>query len=105
MTYTVTEDMTKEINLAPETERDEILQNVAMILSTPKHTVPLDREFGLSKGAVDRPMSVVRSILVGELHEQIERYEPRAKIENITFEEDHKQGKLYPKVEVSINEQ
>lgn len=104
MTYTVTEDMTKDINLAPETEREDILQNVAMILSTPKYTVPMDREFGLSRGATDRPMPVARSILVGELHEQIEKYEPRAKIESITFKEDHKQGKLYPKVEVSINE-
>ena len=41
-------DLTK-INLAPATREEEILQNVAVIISTPKFSVPLDRGLGMAQ--------------------------------------------------------
>ena len=38
----------KEINLQPENEIEEIIQNVSTILTTRKGSVPLDRGFGIN---------------------------------------------------------
>lgn len=105
MGYIVTAYETKEINLAPETVVEEVLQNVAMIISTPQYTVPLDRGFGLPQRFLDKPLPVAKATLVAEVLDAIEEYEPRAEIENITFveeEQEAKAGKLIPRVEVNI---
>ena len=39
----------KNINLDPETTEEEVLQNVAVIISTPKFSVPLDRGLGMAQ--------------------------------------------------------
>src|SRR5690606_27564942 len=49
------------INVAPATEIDEILQNVAVILSTVRYTVPYDRRFGLNPQYLDDPLPVTRA--------------------------------------------
>jgi phage baseplate assembly protein W len=105
MAHIVTANDNKKINLAPETVVEEVLQNVAMIISTPQFTVPLDRGFGLPQRFLDKPLPVAKAILVAEVLDAIEEYEPRAEIENITFveeEQEAKAGKLIPRVEVNI---
>lgn len=95
----------EKINLAPETLKEEILQNIKMILSTPQFTVPLDRGFGLSQRFVDKPIPIAKTMGVSEVLDAIEKYEPRVEVLNVTFEEgpeDGKHGKLVPKVEVKI---
>ena len=42
MAYTVKAYALEKINLAPEDTTEEVLQNVAVILSTPKFSVPLE---------------------------------------------------------------
>lgn len=42
----VTVSILREINMEPQTETEEIMQNVAVILATPKFSVPLDRGLG-----------------------------------------------------------
>ena len=42
MAYTVKAYALEKINLAPEDITEEVLQNVAIILSTPKFSVPLE---------------------------------------------------------------
>lgn len=49
MAYVVKAFCLKKINLAPENTVEEVLQNVAMIISTPKFSVPLDRGFGMAQ--------------------------------------------------------
>lgn len=105
MAYIVTAYEHKKINLAPKTVIEEVLQNVAMIISTPQFTVPLDRGFGLQQRFLDKPLAVAQAILVSEVLDAIEKYEPRVEIKNITFkqnEQDAKVGKLIPRVEVDI---
>lgn len=105
MAYIVTAYENKKINLAPETVVEEILQNIAMIISTPQFTVPLDRGFGLPQRFIDKPYPVAQAILVSEVLDAIEQYEPRAEVENISFtqsEEEAQAGKLIPRVEVNI---
>ena len=102
MAYIVKAYEPKAINLAPETTVEEVLQNVAMIVSTPKFSVPLDRGMGLAQRFVDKPIQAAQSILISEVLDAVEEYEPRAEIENVTFELGEKPGTLIPVLEVNI---
>ncbi len=103
MVYTIAGGGVGTITLAPSTVVEEVLQNVAMILSTPKFTVPLDRNFGLSARFLDKPSPVSEAMIIAEVIDAIEEYEPRAEILNVTFERDESIGKLIPRLEVEIN--
>ena len=103
MAYTVTAyEKLKNIDLAPATVIEEVLQNIAILLSTPKFTVPLDRNLGLSQAFVDKPPAVAKALLISDVMDAIEEYEPRAEIVEVTFLEDGKQGRIVPRVEVNI---
>lgn len=102
MIYTVTAN-TGKINLAPETTEEEVLQNVAMILATPRFSVPLDRGLGLPQEFVDKPLPAAQAIVIAEIIDAVETHEPRATVENIYFEQGEIPGKMIPFVEVSIN--
>ncbi len=93
-------ELLKEIDLAPENAYQEVLQNVAIIIGTWENTCPLLRELGLPAGLIGRPLPVVKSIMVGQLYDQIEQHEPRAILGDITFEENAFTGKLIPIIEI-----
>lgn len=104
--YTVT--LSTEVDFAPEGEVREILQNVRTILSTRKGSVPLDRDFGLTWEHIDKPLPVARMLMRSEVIDIIERYEPRAQVESVDFEEtptDEMDGILRPRVVVRIGEE
>ena len=88
---------TGPIQFAPENELEEIFQNVRTILSTPKGSVPLDREIG-----IDLSYPVAEAKLTTEIIAAVKRYEPRVSITAISFTGDA-DGKLKPVVEVRIN--
>ena len=91
------------IDFAPENEILEILQNVRTILSTVKFSVPLDRDFGIDASLLDKPILEAKAKISSEIILAIKKYEPRVKVEEITFSGDM-DGKLQPKVQVSIIE-
>jgi len=79
-----------------------VLQNVYIILATRQGSVPLYREFGLSRRAVDKPIPVAKTMIIADIREAL-RFEPRAKILSITFSSDtNDPAKLVPIVEVDI---
>ena len=43
----------QNINMEPQTTEEEIAQNVAVILATPKFSVPLDRGLGMDMNFLD----------------------------------------------------
>ena len=103
MSYTVNAQDTPSINFAPVTVVEEVLQNVSTIISTEKYQIPLDRTFGISADIVDLPMNIAQAKLSNEIFRAIRQYEPRAVVEGISFTGELN-GKLYPRVEVSVNE-
>ena len=104
MSFVVKGNVISKINLSPETEIEEILQNIAVLLSTPKGSVPLDRDLGLPMAFLDKPAPVAEAILVAEVNEVIPMYEPRVTVVNTTFEFDsNNPGRMIPVVEVEIN--
>lgn len=105
MTYKVTAADIETITLNETNTVRSVLQNIAIILSTRQGTVPLYREFGLPMRFLDKPIPVARTLLVAEVKEALEEFEPRAEFIGVTFAEDtNMPGRLIPTVEVEINE-
>ena len=100
MTYLI--NMLEGVNFSPSSTVEEILQNVRTIISTVKMSVPLDRDFGVDYSFVDKPTAKARAMYSSEIIQAVKKYEPRANIVSISFSADI-DGKLSPKVEVSIN--
>jgi len=69
---------------------EEILQNIRVILDTPKGSLPLDRDFGVDWSIVDSPTPFAIQKLKAKIVRAIEKYEPRVKVTKITsnFNED-----------------
>jgi phage baseplate assembly protein W len=99
----ITADDKPVINFAPDTVVEEVLQNVRTILTTIKHSIPLDRSFGIDGEVIDLPINVAKAKMTNEIFRAVRQYEPRAVIESITFTGEDK-GILRPKMEVRINE-
>lgn len=91
-----------EINFAPASEVEEVLQNVRTILTTMKFSVPLDRAFGLWCSALDLPDNIAQAKLTAEIVEAVPYFEPRARVEEVTYSGDGPDGILLPRVKVAI---
>lgn len=104
MTYDVLAISTGDINFAPASEAEEILQNVRTIITTPKFSVPLDRDFGINCSVVDRAIPVAQAQLASDIITAIREYEPRVVVTGITYEATD-DSNLKPKVQVIINEE
>lgn len=90
----------EEINLAPRNAHEEVAQNIAVILDMVRKSCPMFRDGGIPGEAMGRPLPALENILVGEIYDQIEEYEPRAVIEGVTLEADALTGKVTPVVEL-----
>lgn len=82
----------------------EILQNVAMIISSVTYSCPMDREFALDATMLDRPLPVAQTILRSRIVAAVKKYEPRATITKVTFSGSASDGVLRPKVMVRIHD-
>lgn len=103
--------MTYDVTGAPRaidfgaTGVDEVLQNVAMILTTPIFSVPLDRDFGMDFSLLDNPIPMAQAKLTTQIFQAIRAYEPRTIVREISFLEDTLEamdGKMIPKVTVEV---
>ena len=90
-----------QIDFAPSTLAQEILQNVLTICTTAKYSVPLDREFGINGTFVDDPVSTVKAAYTQEVVRAVRKFEPRARITRVDFV-GTLNGEVYPKVFVKI---
>lgn len=91
----------KNINVfSPGNTINKIQICLATILTTAKYSVPMDRDFGLDATLLDEPSPRGMALLRAEIYEVINKYEPRVKILNISFEkaEDAHDDKIYPVV-------
>lgn len=105
-THVVT--MGEDIQFAPDSTVNEILQNIRTILNTRVGTVPLDRDFGISWDAVDEPIPIAQARLRMAVIQAINRYEPRAKVESVQLREsmeDTMDGSPVTAVTISIEDE
>ena len=85
---------------------DGLEQEIRMLLSTRKGSVPLDRDYGLTWEYVDLPMPEAMPWMIAEIAGQLEKYVPRIRVRDIVFKSDDPvEGILQPTVTVEIREQ
>lgn len=97
-------DKATPINLAPQTVQDEVLQNIKMIIENPKFSVPLNRDFGLAQEFLDKPLQAAQAMLVADVIEAVDKYEPRAEIKSVILKRGEKPGRYVPILEVEIHD-
>lgn len=102
--YKVTTRIDGKVDFNPATVIEEVLQNVRTILSTPKFSVPLDRNFGISGSLVDAPINDdTLGSYQSEVVAAVQTYEPRAQVTSLSWEATM-DGKLRPTVTITIAE-
>jgi uncharacterized protein len=82
-----------------------ILQSVRTIIATPEGSVPLDRDFGCTWSLIDQPAPRAVALLTGEIITKIRKYEPRARVTFIGWDQTDDEagdGVLKPIVYVEI---
>lgn len=94
--------LTGPIDFSASDEK-EVLQNVAVILATRIGSVPLDRTFGTDWSAVDQPRPLAAQRMKAAVVDAIDRHEPRAVVEQVTFTASSPDGRLVPRVTLSID--
>jgi len=80
----------------------DVIQNVRTILTTPKGTQPLDRDFGISLEFLDSPVLTVRARAEQECFMAIRKYEPRAVLKEIKWDIDVLSGKFWPDILIQV---
>lgn len=103
MSFILETEESPEINLAPASETEEILQNGRMILSAPLGSVPLNRSFGIDFAMLDRNTPAAEALAISGAVEALSRWEPRLNVVEAWMEADEtKPGKSKIRVEVEI---
>ena len=80
--------------------RREILRNVRTLLATPLGACPLYRDFGIDTAILDNPTPVAENLMAVEIMDAVERWEPRVRVTDVTFQADQ-HGKLHTKVVIA----
>lgn len=102
-TYKVSGIGSGSLQLGVEDQTVAILQAVQIILTTPKGTVPMYRDFGVNMDFLDLPIPAAEQRARMEIREAVEKWEPGVRVNDITFARDEAHGgKLIPTVEVEI---
>lgn len=102
--YKVSADDGAALELGAADTVKSVMQAIKLILTTPKGTVPLYRDFGVNMDFLDLPGPGAEQRARAEIREAIEQWEPRATVKSITFSRaGAASGKLIPTVEVEIN--
>ncbi|MBD5112693.1 MAG: GPW/gp25 family protein [Ruminococcaceae bacterium] len=102
MTVTVNSGDNYELTLAQSETLKSVLQNVAVLLNTRCGTSPMYREFGLPMEFIDKPIDVAETIAVSEISEALEKFEPRATLQDLRLVKNA-EGTMNIEVEVSID--
>ena len=103
MVYRVTSAETEPIRLGNRGGAVDILRNIALLLATPKGSVPLCRDYGIDWSILDLPVSHAGARIVSEVREAIEEWEPRAVYKDMTlFFDPSNPGKLAFTVQIEI---
>ena len=83
----------------------EIIQNIKIIVTTWKGSVPLDREFGIDASFIDKPLPVAKALARAAIVDAVHRYEPRVEITNIDWRQTQSNvmiGRLAPVLSIRI---
>lgn len=79
---------------APEV--GDISRCLRTLYATRAGSQPLDRGFGLDWGFIDKPLPVAQQEFAFEVIRKTREYEPRVKVEEVTYSFDGEEGRMKP---------
>lgn len=77
-------------------EAEDILRCLNTLYSTRQGSQPLDRNFGIDWGFIDKPLPIAQQEYAFEVIKKTREYEPRVKVQKITYESNEVDGKIWP---------
>ena len=77
-----------EYGIGDSAQEREIARNVKMIMATPVGSSPLYRDFGVDTSMLDKPLDLARNLYAVTVMEAVEKWEPRARVQNVTLISD-----------------
>ena len=101
MIYSVSSDG-HDFSLCENNKLKSILQNISLIISTRKGSVPMYRGFGLPMMFLDKPSNIADTILLSEAIDAVSTYEPRAEVVDAHVVRSSTEGRLIIKIGVEI---
>ncbi len=102
---TLAVDLSAGVEFAPRNVVEEVIQNVRMLLSVWRGSVPLDRELGIDADLLDAPIGVAQNRLASDLARQIADCEPRARLKSLEMNVSALDGRVEPKAIIVIEEE
>ena len=78
----------------------ELDRQLALLLSTPVGSMPLDREFGIPMDFVDMPQEAVKSLYTAAVTQKIPRFIPWVRVQEVTWSYGE-EGHIIPKVVIT----
>lgn len=80
-------------------QSEDIISCLQTLYSTPKGSVPCDRDFGIDMSLQDLPINLSKAKLVAEITQATKKYEPRIQVDRVLFD-IREDGELIMKVVV-----
>jgi len=93
-----------KIQIMPGSTKEEIIQNVGIILSTPLEGVPMARNVGMSRESSSKPDTVGVALLTRDCHVAVKEQEQRVSISTVDFDGAGDPGGWEAKMEVSFTD-
>lgn len=90
------------LTIKGSTHAEKIRRSLTTLFDTRESSQPGDRDFGLSWQCLDEPPEVAESMMAMEIIRKVERYEPEAEVEDITYE--YADGKMMPHILITGKE-
>lgn len=101
MVYSIRSDIPPHYDLCENDETASILQNISLLISTRKGTVPMYRDFGIEMDFLDMPEIIAETVAAQDIISAVEEFEPRAKVQTVKAVHSE-EGKLILILEVEI---
>lgn len=80
----------------------DVYRCLVMLYSAHPGEQALDRDFGISTEALSKPMQTAKALMAAEFVAKTAKYEPRAQVQRVEWDQDAENGELIPKVVVQI---
>lgn len=71
------------INNLTEPKKNSLEHQLYILLNTERGTVPLHRDIGIDPRLIDKPITIIRSVIQSEIVRQVKKYIPDLSIERV----------------------
>lgn len=82
-------------------DAEDISRCLRTLYATRAGSQPLNRDFGLDWGFIDKPLPVAQQEFALEVILKTKKYEPRVKVKEVTYKLDGTSGKMRPVISLT----